>query len=44
MADLEKQMTLLSGEDIANTVLYSLQQPDHLNVAEVFILPTEQGW
>lgn len=44
MADLEKQMTFLSGEDIANTVLYSLQQPDHLNVAEVFILPTEQGW
>ena len=44
MADLEKQMTFLSGEDIANSVLYALQQPDHLNVAEIFILPTEQGW
>lgn len=44
MADLEKQMTFLSGEDIANSILYALQQPDHLNVAELFILPTEQGW
>lgn len=44
MADLEKQMTFLSGEDIANSVIYALQQPDHLNVAEIFILPTEQGW
>jgi len=44
MADLAKQMTFLTAEDIAGSVLYALQAPDHVNVAEIFILPTEQGW
>ena len=44
MADLSKQMTFLSSEDIANGILYAVQQPDHLNVSEIFLLPTEQGW
>ena len=44
MADLEKQMTFLSGADIANAVVYALEQPGYVNVAELFILPTEQGW
>jgi NADP-dependent 3-hydroxy acid dehydrogenase YdfG len=44
MADLEKQMTFLTPEDIAHSVLYALKAPDHVNVSEIFILPTEQGW
>ena len=44
MEDLAKQMTFLTADDIAQSVLYALQAPDHVNVAEIFILPTEQGW
>ncbi len=44
MEDLKGQMTFLSSEDIANSVLYAVQQPDHINVSEIFIMPTEQGW
>ena len=44
MDDLAKQMTFLTPEDIAQSVLYALQAPDHVNVSEIFILPTEQGW
>ena len=44
MDDLAKQMTFLTPEDIAHSVLYALQAPDHVNVSEIFILPTEQGW
>jgi len=44
MNDLAKQMTFLTPEDIAHSVLYALQAPEHVNVSEIFILPTEQGW
>jgi len=44
MEDLRGQITFLSANDIANSVVYAVQQPDHLNVSEIFILPTEQGW
>jgi len=44
MEDLKGQMTFLTPDDIANSVLYALQAPDHVNVSEIFILPTEQGW
>lgn len=44
MEDLKGQMTFLRPDDIANSVLYALQAPDHVNVSEIFILPTEQGW
>jgi len=44
MEDLKGQMTFLTPEDIAHSVLYALQAPDHVNVSEIFILPTEQGW
>jgi NADP-dependent 3-hydroxy acid dehydrogenase YdfG len=44
MDDLTGQMTFLTPEDIANSVLYALQAPDHVNVSEIFILPTEQAW
>jgi NADP-dependent 3-hydroxy acid dehydrogenase YdfG len=44
MADLQKEMTFLEGEDIADSVLFALQAPEKANVAEIFVLPTEQGW
>jgi NADP-dependent 3-hydroxy acid dehydrogenase YdfG len=44
MNDLTGQMTFMTPEDIANSVLYALQAPDHVNVSEIFIMPTEQAW
>jgi NADP-dependent 3-hydroxy acid dehydrogenase YdfG len=44
MEDLTKQMTFLQGADIADTLLFALQAPAHVNVAELFVLPVDQGW
>ena len=37
-------MEFLKASDIANTILFALQAPDHMNVAEAFVLPTQQPW
>ncbi len=44
MEGLRDQMAFLSPGDIADTVLFALQAPDHVNVAELFVLPTDQPW
>ncbi|MDH6590667.1 NADP-dependent 3-hydroxy acid dehydrogenase YdfG [Variovorax sp. TBS-050B] len=44
MEQLKDQMTFLKAEDIADTILFALQAPAHVNVAEVFVLPTTQPW
>lgn len=44
MEDLKGQLTFLKAEDIADTALFALQAPAHLDVAELFVLPTSQGW
>jgi NADP-dependent 3-hydroxy acid dehydrogenase YdfG len=44
MDDLAKQMTFLQGTDVAETILFAAQAPTHVNVAELFVLPVEQGW
>ncbi|WP_198412952.1 SDR family oxidoreductase [Izhakiella australiensis] len=44
MDNLAASMTFLEGEDIANTILFALQSPQRMDVAELFVLPTEQGW
>jgi NADP-dependent 3-hydroxy acid dehydrogenase YdfG len=44
MEDLRTQMTFLQADDIADMVLFALQAPKHVNVAELFVLPTQQGW
>ncbi|MGO6851734.1 SDR family oxidoreductase [Rhizobium leguminosarum] len=44
MDDLAKQMTFLQGADIGDTIVFAAQAPAHLNVAELFVLPVEQGW
>jgi NADP-dependent 3-hydroxy acid dehydrogenase YdfG len=44
MDDLAQQMTFLQGADIGDTIVFAAQAPAHVNVAELFILPVEQGW
>jgi NADP-dependent 3-hydroxy acid dehydrogenase YdfG len=44
MEQLKEQMTFLKSEDIADSVVYALQAPDHVDMAEVFIMPTSQPW
>ncbi|CAN7619731.1 MULTISPECIES: SDR family oxidoreductase [unclassified Variovorax] len=44
MEQLKDQMTFLKAEDIADTILFALKAPKHVNVAEVFVLPTTQPW
>lgn len=44
MDQLADEMTFLQPADIAESVLFALQAPMHVNVAELFVLPTEQGW
>lgn len=44
MDDLAASMTYLEGDDIADTILFALTAPERMNVAELFVLPTEQGW
>ncbi|MGS2738938.1 SDR family oxidoreductase [Sinomicrobium sp. M5D2P17] len=39
----KKEITYLEPEDIANSIMYALQAPEHVNLAELFILPTEQA-
>jgi NADP-dependent 3-hydroxy acid dehydrogenase YdfG len=41
---LKDELTFLKAEDIADTPLFALQAPWHLDVAELFVLPTSQGW
>lgn len=44
MEDLRDQMTFLSPNDIADSMIYVLEAPDHVDVSELFILPTDQEW
>lgn len=36
-------MTPLSAEDIADTIIYSCTRPEHVNISEIFIMPTAQS-
>lgn len=44
MEGLREQMAFLKASDVADTILFALQAPDHVNVAELFVLPTDQPW
>lgn len=44
MEGLRDQMSFLSGDNIADTVMFALQAPAHVDVAELFVLPTDQPW
>lgn len=38
-----KNMTPLSAKDIAETILWSLQRPPHVNIQEMVVYPTDQA-
>ncbi len=38
-----KNMTPLSAKDIAETILWSLQRPAHVNIQEMVVYPTDQA-
>jgi NADP-dependent 3-hydroxy acid dehydrogenase YdfG len=44
MEDLKTQMEFLEADSIAETVLFALQSPSHMDIAEVFVMPTQQSW
>lgn len=44
MEGLKEQMTFLKAEDIGDAVVYALQAPARVDLAELFIMPTEQAW
>ncbi|WP_256332942.1 hypothetical protein [Enterobacter hormaechei] len=41
MEQLKEKMTFLKADNIADSILYVLQEPEHVDVAELFIMPTE---
>ena len=41
--DVYKNMTPLKAQDIAETILWILQRPSHVNIQEVVIYPTDQA-
>ncbi|MEM6429819.1 MAG: SDR family oxidoreductase [Deinococcota bacterium] len=42
MQQVVGNMTVLSSEDIADTIMYAVSAPPHVNVHELLILPTDQ--
>jgi NADP-dependent 3-hydroxy acid dehydrogenase YdfG len=44
MDELAGAMTFLQPADIADSVSFALQSPPHVDLAEMFVLPTQQGW
>lgn len=37
------EMRMLDSEDIANSIVYAVSQPDHVNVSEVLVMPSAQS-
>lgn len=44
MEGLQEQFTFLSPKDIAHSAIYALEAPEHVDVSELFILPSGQAW
>ncbi|KGA34591.1 SDR family oxidoreductase [Pectobacterium odoriferum] len=42
MASFSGQMRMLEASDIANAVVFAVSAPEHVNVAELYVLPTSQ--
>lgn len=40
--ELFSKMKILKSEDIANAVYYAIEQPDHVDINEILVRPTEQ--
>ncbi len=43
LAERISAMRPLMAKDIANSILYAVSQPDYVDVAEILVLPTDQG-
>ncbi len=39
----ERQFRPLDSDDVARAILYAVTTPDHVDVAEILIMPSEQG-
>jgi NADP-dependent 3-hydroxy acid dehydrogenase YdfG len=39
----ESMGTILAADDIAEGILYAVSQPEHVNAAEILIVPTRQA-
>ncbi|MGS6572261.1 hypothetical protein [Enterobacter intestinihominis] len=44
MEQVKDKMSFLKADYIADSIIYLLQAPEHVDVAEVFIMPTQQPW
>jgi len=44
MSDLAASTVFLQPKDIADTVVFAAKAPVHVDVAELFVMPTPQGW
>jgi NADP-dependent 3-hydroxy acid dehydrogenase YdfG len=44
MEGLRETITFLKAEDIADSILFALQAPARVDVAELFVLPVNQPW
>ena len=44
MSDLADSMVFLQPKDIGDTVVFAAKAPAHVDVAELFVMPTQQGW
>jgi NADP-dependent 3-hydroxy acid dehydrogenase YdfG len=44
MRDLAASMVFLQPKDIGEAIVYAAKAPAHVDVAELFVMPTEQGW
>ena len=44
MSDLADSMVFLQPKDIGDTVVFAATAPAHVDVAELFVMPTQQGW
>lgn len=45
MSDMEGffDMKQMESEDLADAILYAIQSPEHVDIEELLIMPTEQG-
>ena len=44
MEGLREQMKFISAAEIGETIAFALEAPAHVDLAEVFIMPTRQPW
>jgi len=44
MRDLAASMVFLQPKDIGEAIVFAAKAPAHVDVAELFVMPTEQGW